>query len=99
MPWPPPYLYGLSMIRLPAAMTSLTTCGADSGAVAVPSALSTAFSPVAGAAGSGCGCGATVTPALTCRRSLRPSERDMRPLIRRWERRSQVFTRRAVTGP
>src|SRR4051794_29243191 len=36
-PWPPPYLYGLVAMRLPAATIALTTGGAEAGAGGSPS--------------------------------------------------------------
>ena len=91
-PWPPPYLYGLSTISLPAAITCLTSSGgADAGATAVPSAPSVAFSPAGGGGGRRLGrrlgrraiAGARPASAACARR-----ERDTRPLTRAAERRS-----------
>ena len=51
MPWPPPYLYGLSWILLPAAIIALTAAGADAGAIARPSGPIVAFAPGTSGAG------------------------------------------------
>src|SRR3954453_5938264 len=55
LPWPPPYLYGLLAIWLPAAMMACTCGGAPAGATARPSAPTVALRPLvtAGAGGGG----------------------------------------------
>ena len=94
-PWPPPYLYGLLAISLPAAMMSLTCCGAESGATARPSAPSVACSPgTVGALASVVP--SSVSPRSTDACSATCSETLARPFARRAPLRSQVLTARFV---
>ena len=64
VPWPPPYLYGLAWILLPAAIIALTAAGAEAGAIASPSGPIVALSPGPAGAGSVAGAGSRSRQAL-----------------------------------
>src|SRR6266545_6237417 len=96
MPCPPPYLYGLVAIWLPASIIALTVVGADAGATARPSVPSIASS-VAG--GGGPEALARVCPDSIAWRSAAPSARVMRPSTGRPVALSHVRTRLAVPLP
>src|SRR3954449_10721541 len=76
LPWPPPYLYGLLAIWLPAAMICTTCGGAPAGATASPSLPTVACGPSFTA---GADDGVSVGPAAAAARSAVMSSASITP--------------------